>query len=298
MAREQLGPAPSGDDDAVRKQDLPPDFVVTAVKTAAYTAARAELVRCDATDGGFTVTLPSAPQEGSPVVVKKIDSTINTILVQRSGTDTFNTDPGPTLLELSTPGETVALEYLSGIWHVMGHGFTKPGLDERYVRQARGALPAWFTILDSNGANALGITAEDGAANYWLMKNSAPGSPLKLQALGTDTNCGLQFLARGSGVISFHNNSGEFMGALTGPANAVNFPQLTSSTTGNAVTVSAQGNDSNVSINLAPKGTGKVKVNNVNVALQGELVHSVKDYGAAARRSPARRCAAAPARQG
>ena len=58
----------------------------TAVaKTANYTASNYDFVIGNATSGGFTVTLPT-PTNGAAVRVKKMDSTVNAILVVPAGT--------------------------------------------------------------------------------------------------------------------------------------------------------------------------------------------------------------------
>ena len=106
----------------------------TAVKTAAYTASPGQLVLADATSGGFTVTLPASPAAGSTIWVKKTDTTANTVLVQRTGTDTFNTaTTGPSTLQLVLPGESVELSYRSGVWYVVNHSVTPAGLDTAYA---------------------------------------------------------------------------------------------------------------------------------------------------------------------
>lgn len=129
MARKQLGAAPSGATDAATKGYVDTQIstisltpgAITAVKTSGYTAAVSEVIPCDATSGGFTVTLPSAPVNGSRIVVKKVDASANAVIVQRGGTDTFNTAGGPSTLQLSVQSHTVWLQYQSGVWLVIGY---------------------------------------------------------------------------------------------------------------------------------------------------------------------------------
>ena len=49
-----------------------------------YAAESGDFVIGDASDGGFTVTLP-APRNGAAVSVKKVDSSVNAIIVMRRG---------------------------------------------------------------------------------------------------------------------------------------------------------------------------------------------------------------------
>lgn len=65
-----------------------PLLTQTAVKTSNYTAAANEIVRCDASGGGFTVTLPAAPAQGTTVVVFNTSSP-GTVTVARGGSDYF-----------------------------------------------------------------------------------------------------------------------------------------------------------------------------------------------------------------
>lgn len=55
------------------------------------------------------------------------------------------------------------------------------------------------------------------------------------------------------------NNGNEVM-EIDGVASAVNYLRMTNSATGSAVEISSQGDDSNISLNLTPKGTGTVVV--------------------------------------
>lgn len=59
----------------------------TSTKAANYTAAAGEIVVCDSSGGAFTVTLPSAPANGTLVTVAKIDTSQNAVTVSRGGTD-------------------------------------------------------------------------------------------------------------------------------------------------------------------------------------------------------------------
>lgn len=66
---------------------------VTGTKTANYNAAAQEIVMVDPSGGGFTVTLPSAAAVGAgvPVTVKNITSSVNTMTLGRTGSDTIDT---------------------------------------------------------------------------------------------------------------------------------------------------------------------------------------------------------------
>lgn len=54
-------------------------------KTGNYTAKVGELVQCDVSGGGFTVTLPTDPAPGALVAVKKVDASLNTLTIAPAG---------------------------------------------------------------------------------------------------------------------------------------------------------------------------------------------------------------------
>jgi len=246
----------------------------TAVKTAAYTASPGELVPADATTAGFTVTLPAAPASGSTIWVKKIDTTTNTVTVQRgNGTDVFNETNGPSLLQLAVPGESVQVQYRSGIWYVTGHSFAVPGLDGRYVRQGPDGVSGVYTIQDSNGANAIRITPTANAVNYLGVGNSAGegrANPVLLSAQSSvSANVSIRLRPKGTGYFSFQSGPGRELVIFVPVDNAVNSWRFDSASTGNAVRAVASGTDTNVSMNLVTSGTGTVQANGVNVLLTG-----------------------------
>jgi hypothetical protein len=242
----------------------------TAVKTAAYTAAVGELVPADAAPGGFTVTLPAAPASGSTIWVKKIDTTKNTVTVQRgNSTDVFNETNGPTLLQLAVAGESVQVQYRSGIWYVVAHSFAVPGLDSRYVRQGPSSVAGVYNIQDSNGANAISIIPAANALNNLAVYNSVAGSPILAAAVGLDENIDFEQRPKGTGSIIFKSGPGATLMRFSPANSAVNGWKFVSSSTGNPLSLQSEGNDANISINITPKGTGTLLVNSVNVLLTG-----------------------------
>ncbi len=89
---------------------------VTAVKTANYTAAINETVRCDPSGGAFTVTLPTAVgNSGSVVEVKNVTASTNTITVDGNGAETID---GALTLALSTARAAVVLRSDGANWMV------------------------------------------------------------------------------------------------------------------------------------------------------------------------------------
>lgn len=64
---------------------------ITAVKTATYTAAVGEIVRCNPSGGAFTVNLPTAVGNGGrSIVVKNVTSSTNAITIDGSASQTID----------------------------------------------------------------------------------------------------------------------------------------------------------------------------------------------------------------
>ena len=274
-ARTTLGATATGSsliiaaDSAAARTAIGPggvDFIgkPTTIKTAAYAAAVGDIVRADATAGGFTVTLPAAPAADSTVWVKKIDATTNTVTVQRgNGTDVFNETNGPSLLYLAVPGESVQVQYRSGIWYVVSHSFTVPGLDKRYVKQSPYPAANSYSIDDLNGASVLAISGTENAAVHWEANNaSAAGSPiLKLRAQGSSPDVWVSLQPKGAGAVIMYDSEGGQVAQFYRPsASPVNSWRFDNSPTGVALKCYAQGSNSDVSLNFIPKGTGTVVV--------------------------------------
>ena len=101
-------------------------LVRTAVKTTTYAAAASDLVPCDSTAGGFTVTLPTTPADKTLIEVKHIIQGItagsgNIITIATGGADVINRAGGPTSVTLPISGQSRAFLYQSStaIWTIV-----------------------------------------------------------------------------------------------------------------------------------------------------------------------------------
>ena len=95
------------------------------------------------------------------------------------------------------------------------------------------------------------------AVNQLNVSGATTGAPIILSAQGSDTNVSLAYAPKGTGRHTFFSNSGtQFVVGNT--ASAVNYAQTDGAATGASPTLSAQGSDTNISLNLQSKGTGAV----------------------------------------
>ncbi len=91
---------------------------VTAVKTANYTAAAGEYVLVSATGGGFTVTLPASPANGSWVSIKKAEGTSNSVLVAPNTGNTL--DDGSLSISINIAWMDADFIYSNTVWYRVG----------------------------------------------------------------------------------------------------------------------------------------------------------------------------------
>lgn len=83
-------------------------------------------------------------------------------------------------------------------------------------------------LLDTNGNEALGLTATASAVNYLNVANSATGTAVALTAAGDDANVGLNISTKGTGNLSLTANTTTISGDLvvTGQTFAIDTVQV------------------------------------------------------------------------
>jgi len=134
-----------------------------------------------------------------------------------------------------------------------------------------------------------GITAIDSAT--FTTSATAAGVTLTgntLSADGTDVNININISPKASGNVVItrlaatnpqflssilDSNSADLL-TLTATASAVNELAIANAATGNGPTLSATGDDTNIDINITPKGTGEVNVTNIDV-ISGKVPFNV-----------------------
>lgn len=152
-------------------------LAMQASKTAAYTAAAGDFVPVNASGGAVTVTLPTAPANGTRVTVMKTDTSTNAVTISCGGTTDVINVTGQTSLTLANYLGVVTLEYASaaGIWYnqessapahftwlvqsstrATGYGDMPEGI---YIPQALELLAVQFRIgtADASGTSAAQI---------------------------------------------------------------------------------------------------------------------------------------------
>jgi hypothetical protein len=125
-------------------------------------------------------------------------------------------------------------------------------------------------LKDANGNTALALSSTASAVNHvWVVNTVSGVSPVILPA-GATANLNLQVRSKGSGSIDLQDsNAKSIAGFGSGSASAVNYFNLFNSGTGADVSMYANGTDTNIGINVVPKGSGTLKSNGTAVILNG-----------------------------
>jgi hypothetical protein len=129
-------------------------LVPTGVKTAAYTASPGDFVPCDTTTAAFTVTLPTAPADGSVIGVRMIDGGVNALTVASGSGDVFDVADGATTESLTLLYQGVICQYSATpkIWYITSEAFGLPELDQRYVQSSQ--MGTTSLVIPSSGMPA------------------------------------------------------------------------------------------------------------------------------------------------
>ena len=120
-------------------------------------------------------------------------------------------------------------------------------------------------IADADGNEQLQFNASASAVNHIAIQNGATGLAPSISAVGDDANITLYVKGKGTGsMVIADGNSAQIIEG-TGVTSAVNYTVISNSATGNAVSQTATGSDTNISINMVPKGTGRLQSGGVTV---------------------------------
>lgn len=126
-----------------------------------------------------------------------------------------------------------------------------------------------FLFSDDLNARALLVSPVASAVNYVQVVGAATGNGPSISAVGSDANIRMSVAAKGTGDVVLWSNGQAALTAYN-PASAANYLGIVGSASGSNPTINAFGSDANISITLAPKGTGGVTVNG-NLSITGTL---------------------------
>ena len=149
-----------------------------------------------------------------------------------------------------------------------------------------GTTPAagTFTTLTATGQTSLGgaagannfrILDTAGSVNYWNVRggDGSTTSP-RFTTDGTGTNIAGQFASKGTGAFQFLTGGTREQLRISDTASAVNYVQVTGAATTVAPSISAQGSDTNVNLNVVSKGTGYIGFTTNATSNQVRILHT------------------------
>jgi hypothetical protein len=121
-------------------------------------------------------------------------------------------------------------------------------------------------LKDTNGNVILDTSPVASAVNYLQLQNGAAGNKIRLITAGSDTDIAISIRSKGTGSVYLADGSGNVMLEALPQSSPVNYWTMLNSATTNALQLQANGTDTDISMNLVPKGAGKVKAGGVEVA--------------------------------
>lgn len=118
--------------------------------------------------------------------------------------------------------------------------------------------------LETGGGNQVAVINTASAVNLLQLTGNSTGNAPIISSSGSDTNVGLNYDAKGTGPHFFYTGGGSFYPQfeVTNTTSAVDYLTVTgavTATNGNPQ-IAATGSDTNININLSPKGTGGVVI--------------------------------------
>lgn len=256
---------------------------ITAGQTRTLTAPDANTTIAGLSVGQTFSAIQTVAVNGTPLVVNSLNSTATKITFQDANVTTGFIGSSAT----NPIGIHLAAGTLVGGWDTSGHlrGATASTYDLGTTSlQWRNIIGDRITVLGTTiptegiyrpASNTLGLGARSllalsitnpvSAVNYYTLIGAATGVNPTTGVDGSDTNIGQGFTTKGTGSYVFYTNTTVAQVAINHTASAVNYLVLTGSTTGNAVSLAAQGSDTNIGITLTLKGTGIFSVANINI---------------------------------
>ena len=147
-------------------------------------------------------------------------------------------------------------------------------------------------LLNPKGTGQLNVFINNGsqfrvsntasAVNYLQVAGGPAGSTWpSLSVQGSDTDVGVELNTKGTGSFRFNTGANLQQFRITNTTSAVNYVQVTGSSTGAGVTLSAQGSDSAISWNILAKGNSAINFRDGSSSLGFSIDNSAIASGVA-----------------
>jgi hypothetical protein len=175
------------------------------------------------------------------------------------GSIRFYTAPGiiEQQFQIDRTASTVNYVQVTGAATGNGTQISSQGSDSNIGLQLRSKGTGAINLMTAGGINQVVVLNTASAVNYLQATGGATGNSPNISPQGSDSNINLAYSSKGTfGHAFYSNNFSQLQFTVAHAASAVNWLQATGGATGSGVTLSAQGSDTNININLVPKGTG------------------------------------------
>ena len=147
-----------------------------------------------------------------------------------------------------------------------------------------GAYTVQFKYASGSGDTFTFSATDKGDALVFATANDGTNPDIDTLPAGDVTTTGTQTLTNktltspkiGTSILDTNGNE---LFLLTATGSAVNQLTYANAATGNAPAFTASGGDSNISINLVPKGTGEVQANGSGLATTGKAIAMALVFG-------------------
>jgi hypothetical protein len=178
------------------------------------------------------------------------------------GTGVSNYDLDPTPLQASDVGAYTRAEVDDAIDTALTNSALVTTNEAQTLTAKTLTSPKVNEILDTNGNEIVTFTATAAAVNNYCINNNAAGLAPYLIVEGSDAAIDNNIYSKGTGAVSLRGGSdgARVIAAVPLASGAANFMTVTNSETGNPVLLGVAGTDTNISLNLTPKGSGTVSV--------------------------------------
>jgi hypothetical protein len=153
----------------------------------------------------------------------------------------------------------------------------KNATTEAYTVQLKAASGSGATVTWATGDKDWKLVYFDGVATNTGVYEVALGEANEVTLTGTETLTNKTLTAPKIGTSILDTNGAELL-LLTATGSAVNELTLANAASGNAPSITASG-ETNVSLNLVPKGTGQVQINGNTASTVGKAIAMALVFG-------------------
>ena len=198
-----------------------------------------------------------------------------------AGTTTLSVSDGST-------GATLAHRMIEFTGSITGNQIVTIPIDVQtfyFLRNSTsGAYTVQFKYASGSGHTFTFSATDKGDALVFATANDGTNPDIDTLPAGDVTTTGTQTLTNktltspkiGTSILDTNGNE---LFLLTATGSAVNQLTYANAATGNAPAFTASGGDSNISINLVPKGTGEVQANGSGLATTGKAIAMALVFG-------------------